>query len=615
MLVFRLVVSLGVRFWLCKSPTDGGDDADDESSDDDDEEEEEEEQNAFEDDDKEKEEHPALTNNSTVPVDDPLPSAEDTKAFEIDKSAPTPVPSPRRRTARIVVEIRLRAALPSTYHPSKIPSPPILLPSTTHRDDLIEADMPLWKRARFTAPTSRFEVIESTSAAAARKAKHTLAHTVDYGFIDTMDASIRASESRAVTAVKVVNDKVTVLATTQRQDAQKMPPKKRITTTTTTTTTLKTNAQLKALIAQGVANALGERDSDRSRNGNDNYDSGSDGRRRIPVPRECIYSDFLKCQPLNFKGTEGVGNALTWWNSYVKTLGHDVAYAMTWKALKKMMTDKYCPRGEIKKLMFLEESDEVEKYVGCLPDMIHRSVMASKPKTMHDAIEFATKLMDQKIHTLAERQAKYKRSSNKHGSRLNIISCTKIQKYLLKGCHVFLAHVTAKKAEDIRRRSDLKMYLLFEISLKYFPRTYRKKDGSLRMCIDYRELNKLIVKNHYPLPKIDDLFNQLQGSSVYSMIDLRSDYHQLRVREEDIPKTAFRTRYGHYEFQVMPFGMTNAPAVFMDLMNQTKQEHEEHLKLILELIKKEEFEGIYMDPAKIESIKDWASPKSPTEFL
>ncbi|GKD92775.1 putative reverse transcriptase domain-containing protein [Tanacetum coccineum] len=131
----------------------------------------------------------------------------------------------------------------------------------------------------------------------------------------------------------------------------------------------------------------------------------------------------------------------------------------------------------------------------------------------------------------------------------------------------------------------------------------KKKDRSFRMCIDYRELNKLNIKNHYPLPRIDDLFDQLQGSSVYSKIDLRLGYHQLRVRDEDIPKTAFRTRYGHYEFQAMPFGLTNAPAVFMDLMNRVckpyldkfvivfiddiliysrnKEEHADHLRIIL----------------------------------
>ncbi|GJV00722.1 putative reverse transcriptase domain-containing protein [Tanacetum coccineum] len=186
----------------------------------------------------------------------------------------------------------------------------------------------------------------------------------------------------------------------------------------------------------------------------------------------------------------------------------------------------------------------------------------------------------------------------------------------------------------------------------------KKKDGSFRMCIDYRELNKLTVKNRYPLLRIDDLFDQLQGSSVYSKIDLRSGYHQLRIKEEDIPITAFRTRYGHFEFQVMSFGLTNVPAVFMDLMNQVckpyldkfvivfiddilvyskdEEEHVKHLKIILELLKKERLyakfskcdfwldsvqflghvinrSGVHVDHAKIEAIKSWAAPTTPTE--
>ncbi|GJX92857.1 putative reverse transcriptase domain-containing protein [Tanacetum coccineum] len=549
-----------------------------------------------------------------------------------------------------------------------------------------------------------------------------------------------------------------------------------------------------------------------------------------------------------------LGNALTWWNSHMKTVTQDVAYDIDWKALKKMMTVKYCPKGEIKKLeielwnlkvkgtddtsytlrfqelalmcgrMFHEESEEIEKYVGGLPDIIRGNVMSYQPKKMEKAIEFANDQMDQKVLTIAERQAE---SSNPNGNNnnrgnsrttQNVVTCydcdvqwhfkkdcsklkngkrgnqrgngnapakvyvvsnagtnpdsnvvtgtflindpyasilfdtgadrsfisttfssliditpTALDHYydveladgniigintIIQGCTLnFLNHPFninlmpvelgsfdvmigmdwlskyhavidcakkiiripwgneilietedksgEKRLEDVpivrdfpkvfpeelsglpqTRQVEFQIDLmpgaapvarapyrlapsemkelseqLQELSDKGFIRPssspwgapvlfVKKKDGSFRMCIDYRELNKLTVKNRYPLPRIDDLFDQLQGSSVYSKIDLRSGYHQLRVREEDIPKTTFKTRYGHYEFQVMPFGLTNAPAVFMDLMNRVckpyldkfvivfvddilsysknKKEHKEHLKAILELLKKEE---------------------------
>nr|GEU70582.1 putative reverse transcriptase domain-containing protein [Tanacetum cinerariifolium] len=287
-------------------------------------------------------------------------------------------------------------------------------------------------------------------------------------------------------------------------------------------------------------------------------------------------------------------------------------------------------------------------------------------------------------------------SSNQSRTRLSLISYIKNKRYISKGCQVFIAHVMEKKSNEKRvenipvvrefpdvfpeelpglppvrqvefqidlipraapvahapyRLAPLEMQELSnqlqELANRGFIRPstspwgapilfVKKKDGSFRMCIDYSELNKLNVKNRYPLPRIDDLFDQLQGSSIYSKINLRSGYHQLRVRDKDIPKTAFRTRYKHYEFQVMPFGLTSAPAVFKDLMNRmckpyldkfvivfidailiysrNKEEHANYLRIIMELLRKEKFQGLHVDPAKIEAVKNWASPTTPTKI-
>ncbi|GKA34058.1 putative reverse transcriptase domain-containing protein [Tanacetum coccineum] len=424
---------------------------------------------------------------------------------------------------------------------------------------------------------------------------------------------------------------------------------------TAATTTTVTNAQLQAMIDQGVSAALAARDA--TRNGVDSHTSGTGVRGSERVARECTYQDFMKCKPLYFKGTEGVveltqwfermetvfrisncsvenqikfstctllAGALTWWNSHVMTVTHDVAYSMTWVDLRKKMTDK--------------------------------------------GIEMATEMMDKRVRTIAERQAKTEevwentsrnnlnqhnnkiggntgraytaglghfkkecpRMKNNKGNRGNqarndrapvkIVGSflptrqVEFQIDLVPGAapvarapyRLAPSEMERRYCATLKKLSDKELYKTSSY-LGAIVLFVKRKTG-IRMCIDYRELNKLTVKNRYPLPRIDDLFDQLQGSSVYSKIDLRSGYHQLRVREEDIPKTAFR--------KLVYYGLiTNFK------LCRLKEELYAKFSKCEFWIPKVQFlghvidsEGIHVDPAKIESIKDWTSPKSPTEI-
>nr|GEW64065.1 putative reverse transcriptase domain-containing protein [Tanacetum cinerariifolium] len=840
-------------------PVDGGD-GDDEPFDDEDDadtDDEDPKEEPFEDeeDDEEEDEHPAPADSPAVPIVDTVLPAGDTEALEADEPthAPgSPISIPfsqtclRRARKTVRPEPPMSASIEACIaRHAALPSPPLLVPSlplpfpSPLTTSLIDTGSPLGYRA---AGIRMRALLPSTSRRTdIPEADMTLMTQVAALITQTMSLQTQLTTSLGRIEILESRDPEPLEGPAE---AGKMAPKKRTTratpATTTTPTTTITNAQLQALIDRGVAAALAERDADRSRNGDNSNDSGTGGRRKMTTPRECSYTDFLKCQPMSFQGKR---------LDMVK-LSHEGCWTGCCLCNAIGNFEKNDHRQVLPEGMFPEESAKVERYIGGLPDIIHGSVKASKPQSMQEAIEFATEMMDKKMLTHAERHyksdcpklkndnqgnragngntmarayavgtartnpnsnvvmgmfllnnrytsvlfdtgadrslvstaysslidimpttldhgydveladgriiwvntlirgctlnflnhpfnidlmpiemgsfdviigmdwlVKYHaiiicdeklvrtpfgneflifhgdESINGHESRLYIISCTKTQRYLLKGCPIFLAHVTIKETEDKskeKRLEDVTIVQDFPEDLSGIPPTrqvefqidlvpgaapvarapYRLAPSEMKELSDQLEelADKGFIRsssspwgapNRYPLLRIDDLFDQLQGSSVYSKIDLRSGYHQLRVREEDILKTAFRTRYRHYEFQVMPFGLTNAPVVFMDLMNRVckpyldkfmivfiddiliysknKQEHEEHLKLILELLKKEQLyakfskcefwipkvqflghvidsQGIHVDPTKIESIKDWASPKTATEI-
>ncbi|GJX47276.1 hypothetical protein Tco_0272466 [Tanacetum coccineum] len=317
----------------------------------------------------------------------------------------------------------------------------------------------------------------------------------------------------------------------------------------TTNTTSITNAQLQAMINQGVTAALAARDADRNTNGDDNHNSGT--------------SELA---------------------------------------------------------LFPEESDKIEKYVGGLPDMIHGSVVASKPKTMQDAVEIATELMDKKIRTFAETPNRDTKQS----------LCVSRRSCIPWGNETLIVHGDGSNQGHEARLAGLPPTRQVEFQIDLIPGAAPVAQAPYRLApSEMKELSEklkelsdkgFIRPSSSPwgapvlfVKKKDRSFWIFKGPSVTSKIDLRSGLSPTEVREDRNSKDLLIETVTAFYTSQLCHCLTNAPP-FMDLRIE-QQEHEEHLKLILELLKKEEFQGIHVDPAKIESIIDWASPKSPTEIV
>ncbi|GJS52951.1 putative reverse transcriptase domain-containing protein [Tanacetum coccineum] len=597
----------------------------------------------------------------SIPSEDPYEEAA-RQLLEQAPRSPEYVPDP------IELEDHVPVYIPEPEHPEDLvpaedeaptpPLPPFFLslrtppllpmplpaPSTSRRADIPEVDTPPQKRLLLTTPIPSCEVRES-STAAARQPGPTMAHKVDYSLVDTMETRFRDTKKRMMTALEMVNMWVSYQRLAYEQESME-----------TRQALARSKAYCRALEVRVTVLETEVRRHEWQRQAADDF-----AVRQMRCLRNYPHISVDRCLFLrnNDRGNQA-GNDRALAKVYV--VGNAGANPDNVVAGTFLLNNRYA--------YILFDTGADRSFVS--------TAFSSQIDITPSALDY--------YYDIQLADGRIIRTS---------ISCTKTQKYMEKGFPIFLAHVTTKEVEDKSekkrledvpivqdfpevfpedlpglpptRQVELHNWILVPWCRTCSPGTFTLAHSEMKEFIGAtEELFDKALKDPVPHPGwssvpwlIDDLFDQLQGSSVYSKIDLRSGYHQLRVREEDIPKTAFRTRYGHYEFQVMPFGLTNAPAVFMDLMNRVckpyldkfvivfiddiliysknKEEHEEHLKQILELLKKEELyakfskcefwipkvqflghvidsEGIHVDPAKIESIKDWTSPKSPTEI-
>nr|GEW34328.1 reverse transcriptase [Tanacetum cinerariifolium] len=332
-------------------------------------------------------------------------------------------------------------------------------------------------------------------------------------------------------------------------------------------------------LENGNGNGNGRNGNGNEGNGNGNGQGGNrngDGRGDRPVARECTYQDFMKCEPLNFKGTKGVVGLIRWCEK-METVFH----------ISNFLKRYQRTRGDLKPTI--------------------ETTMGSNHHSNDRILE--VRMLLEPIQLVIIRRWIMKELQGQFKKLLRVLN--------VEHKDIIRRIVPKSRTKTVGTRQEFLMQEAKHMSKEEVTLTQvltlSRKDGSLCMCIDYRELNKLTVKNRYPLPRSDDLFDQLQGSSVYSIIDLRSGYHQLRVCDRDIPKTAFRSRYGYYEFQVMPFGLSNAPTVFMDLMNQTNFRVAQEGRIIRKVL--EGFSKIAKPMTKLtqKSIKfDWGEKEETT---